>query len=264
MIRQRLPALAAFVLFAASLPAGDGLAVLFIGNSYIFVNELPQVFTRVVAGGGRPAPTVVSHTAGGQTLGGFCTDAALATKLAAHYDVVILQEQSLVPAIAAVDPQLRQGFLYASVRLAERIRTANPGVRIVFFQTWARASWTWRTAEADLRAGSSADEMQDRLTREYAEAARLCGATVAPVGEAWRTHLRGRHPLPLHGTDGSHPAWAGTYLAALVLAKTIYDPALETKFTGSLSVEQATRLAADATTAVQATQTGDPANPNRP
>jgi hypothetical protein len=42
---------------------------------------------------------------------------------------------------------------------------------------------------------------------------------VAPVGTAWKVALDADRDLPLYGSDGYHPAPAGTLLAAL----TIYD-----------------------------------------
>lgn len=244
------------LLLAVPSRGNQPLSVLFVGNSYTFRNDLPQVFRQVVAGTGQAEPRVTSRALGGKTLGWYCTDAGLAAKLTEHFDVVILQEQSLVPAIAEVDLKLRQGFLLSSSLLAQQIRERNPGVRIIFFQTWARASWFWESAEVDRRAGSSADDMQDRLSRWYAEAARGSGGTVAPVGEAWRTHLRDRKAVGLHDKDGSHPAWAGTYLAALVLAKTVYGPTLETRFVGRLKTNTAQHLMNIATTAVAAEAKG--------
>lgn len=248
----RWPVLLLVLFSAAALRAEEALSVLFVGNSYTFVNDLPQVFREVVAGAGRPEPTVVCRALGGKTLGWYCTDAELAAKLDARYDVAVLQEQSMVPAIAEVDEKLRQGFLLSSRLLAEQVRLRSPGVRIVFFQTWARASWLWKDDRMDLRAGRTADEMQDRLTRWYAEAARVSGGTVAPVGEAWRANRRVKRPVELHGEDGSHPAWAGTYLAALVLAKTVYGPELKTRYVGQLKPATAQQLEALASSVVAA------------
>ncbi len=43
------------------------LDVLFVGNSYTYVNDLPGTFSRVAAGAGHPAPVVTMHAPGGQT-----------------------------------------------------------------------------------------------------------------------------------------------------------------------------------------------------
>ncbi len=40
---------------------------------------------------------------------------------------------------------------------------------------------------------------------------------MAQVGDAWELNYASKEPLRLHTADNSHPAFAGTYLAALVI-----------------------------------------------
>jgi hypothetical protein len=65
------------------------------------------------------------------------------------------------------------------------------------------------------RRGRDGD--QALLDAAYAGTARAAGARLAPVGPAWRRALADHPELALHREDGSHPAPAGTYLAACVL-----------------------------------------------
>jgi hypothetical protein len=53
-------------------------------------------------------------------------------------------------------------------------------------------------------------------------------ATTAPVGRAWEwVHMHDRSLFgSLYQPDGSHPSLAGSYLAALVLARTVSRHAL--------------------------------------
>jgi hypothetical protein len=218
------------------------LEVLFIGNSYVSVNNLPEVFAQIAAGASQEAPHVVMHAPGGQTLAGHCRDASLMKKLEAGFDVVILQEQSQLPAFAEVNPAVRRQFLESGQWLAKHIRQRRPDTRIILYQTWARHASAWQQKPGPGELGANAEEMQTRLSRWYREAARLCNATVAPVGEAWRANYHEAQPVMLHAADASHPTYPGTYLAALVLAKTIYDPSLVTTYHGPLAPETARQL----------------------
>lgn len=247
----RAPARMFRFFLAVLLPvlAGPGafarpLDVLFVGNSYVYVNNLPEVFRQVAAGAAQEAPRVVSHASGGQTLAGHGQDAALLKKLEAPYDVVILQEQSQLPALAETDRTARQQFLEACTGLAGYIHQRQPATRIILFQTWARHRQAWLQAPGAGALGANPEEMQARLHRWYAEAARQCGAEVAPVGDLWRDNYRRAQPLMLHASDGSHPAMAGTYLAALVLVSVVYAIPPTTHDDGSLPPETARQLRA--------------------
>jgi hypothetical protein len=209
------------------------LDVLFVGNSYVYVNNLPEVFARVAIGAGLESPHITVYAPGGQTLTGDCTDAALLKIVEQQFDVIILQEQSQIPAKAEGDARLRRSFLDACRWLSGHVHQHYPNTRFVLYQTWARHLSAWTTQPKEVEGcGANPDEMQKRLSRWYAEAGQLIGARVAPVGDAWLANYHDPHPLLLHAADGSHPAPAGTYLAALVLVGVVYDIAPVTRYTG--------------------------------
>jgi hypothetical protein len=88
------------------------------------------------------------------------------------------------------------------MRLAPSIREA--GGRPALFLPWSRQGFP----QSIVFAGESATA-----------AARAVGGVVIPVGIAWKEALDADAELPLYGSDGYHPAPAGTLLAAL----TVYD-----------------------------------------
>ena len=57
---------------------------------------------------------------------------------------------------------------------------------------------------------------QQPITTAYASIAAEVGATLVPVGMVWERFLRAHDEPLLHDKDGSHPALAGSYLAACV------------------------------------------------
>ena len=228
------------------------LRVLFIGNSYTQVNDLPALFRKVSMGAKLPAPFVDSITPGGKTLLQHLEDPKTLEKIDAGcgprhdpWDVVILQEQSQTPAFADVDPRHGEQFLAGAAGLYDRVKAKHPAARVILYQTWARHPDHWKAGKPE-PMGKDAADMQARLTKWYAKAAEHIKKTsnadrkedviVAPVGDVWAKQYATKTPVLLHSADHSHPAPAGTYLAALVIFKTIYAPVeIKTTERGGLS-----------------------------
>src|SRR5947208_15288789 len=105
--------------------------VLFIGNSYTYVNDLPAMFAELAQSGGHRVETGMVAV-GGSTLGEHAASVATAAKLtSARWDLVVLQEQSQIPSV----DQLRQSEMYpAARRLADTIY--RHGDRPILFLTW--------------------------------------------------------------------------------------------------------------------------------
>lgn len=196
---------AALILCGCSTARGgsDGgeapVELLFLGNSYTHVNDLPGMLEELAAAAGRPVRHE-SITPGGITLGGHATNSRTVAKVASRrWSYVVLQEQSQLP---LVEPE---AFFQPARALDAAARAA--GARTLLYLTWPR-----RDAPGN----------QAKLTAAYSQLARELGADVAPVGPAWAAALAERPDLALYDSDGSHPGPKGTYLAALVFFAKIF------------------------------------------
>jgi len=185
--------------------------VLFIGNSYTSVNDLPTTFAKLARSGGHRVETGMA-TADGASLADHAASSATAAALtSAKWNVVVLQEQSQIPAV----DQLRQAQMYPAARtLAAMVR--NAGAQPMFFITWAhRAGWP-QNGLIDYNS------MQSAIDQGYLTIAEEQHAAVVPVGYAWQAVL-GQEARPgLWLDDGSHPTEKGTYLAACVFYAAIF------------------------------------------
>jgi hypothetical protein len=227
----------------ARWPAGDSpddLHVLFIGNSFTYYHDMPAMVAELAKAAGQPALRFEQVTPGGYTLEKHWQEHnALAQIEARHWDYVVLQDQSQAPL-------LKRKSLNEYARKFDA-EIATQGSKTILYQTWAL-----RSKPTDQAAISTA----------YEQLAKDLKATLAPVGNAWRTALAADKKLVLHDQDQKHPNAAGSYLAACVFYATIYGQSpegLPAKFAG-LTNDQARPLQTIAWKAVQATApTGTPA-----
>lgn len=194
------------------IPPDDGCTrVLFLGNSYTAMNNLPAVFVDVAKSHGR-AVYAELIASGGARLADHAASSEVTVKIRdGHWTYVVLQEQSLIPAVE----QSRQGQMYPAVRiLVDDIR--HNGARPVLFAAWARQAGMPEFGLADYSAA------QAQVTLGYRTIADELHLIVAPVGDAW-ARVAAEHPdIPLWQGDGSHPTVQGTFLAANVLFATLF------------------------------------------
>ncbi len=190
--------LAALLSFA-SCRGQPSTRILFIGNSYTFINGgLDKQLEEL-------APSIATDrvAAGGYTLERHWTDGIALRKIReGDWNFVVLQEQSQVSVI-------NQAKFYHFARMFdEEIRRS--GARTVLLMTWERPDSRYLGVTTD------------GLEASYETLGKELGAKVAPAGLAFARSLRTRPEISLCIQDG-HPTVEGTYLAACVLYRTIFE-----------------------------------------
>lgn len=195
--------------FAAPPPraAGAPVRVLFIGNSYTYYNNMPELVAQL-SGGMIETRMVVRGGASLQQ--SWDLGQAPAAIREGKWDWVVIQEQSLLGGmrIDGTEQVNEPDFFFDNVRMYDaEIRKVK--AKTMLYLTWARRA---------------APEQQAFLTHAYTTIAQELGLTVAPVGVAWQRAREKEPSLILHAADGSHPSPLGSYLAACVFVKTILGP----------------------------------------
>lgn len=174
------------------------LRVLFIGNSYTYVNDLPGTLTKLADDPASPIRLVTGqHTPGGATWEQHAQSAQADALIKQGWDYVVLQDQSQ-------QPWLNMQVKAALKALDAKIKAA--GAKTLLLMTWARSAQVAGSADQLFR-------MRMAVNRYYEANAESVGAEVVPVGRAWERAYR-LTALTLHSGDGSHPGPLGTYLAA--------------------------------------------------
>jgi len=203
-----------FVLATKIGVAAASVSVLFVGNSLTQANDLPAVFKRFTAESSLHADVEVSSlTPGGATFYDHWKRGEAAARLRERRpNFLILQGQSVEPVLAPQNFSYYAGLLKAE---ADRV-----GARTILFSTWARPAGD--AYYNDRTSGGSPAEMQTRLNSAHTLLAQNTGATLAPVGVAWEHAQQVAPEIKL--LDGTqHPSAAGTYLAAAVLFRVVFN-----------------------------------------
>lgn len=203
---------ALFVVTVASVgcqPPRDTVDVLFLGNSYTYFNNLPEMVLAISTALDGPVVRGAGHTHGGQTLRGHLDDDHVPDALSAgperggDWEWVLLQEQSTLGAeydgesgtLGSPD-----AFHAATRELATMVQ--NEGARPALYMTWAKEAFP---------------DQSETIAQAYHSIGNELGLPVANVGEAWAEVRRLRPDFSLFLDDGSHPNGAGSYLAACVI-----------------------------------------------
>ncbi len=223
--------------------------VLFIGNSYTAVNNLPQLTADCalsIGFAGFPME-IASSTPGGTTFQVHTTNAPSQSLInQGNWDYVVLQEQSQLPSFP--DAQVAAECFPFAAALNEQILAADSCAETIFYMTWGRQNGDASNC-ASWPPVCTYEGMDSLLNLRYRQMAIDNQAILSPVGALWK-YIRTNYPeINLYAADGSHPSLEGTYAAACSMVSVIFrtDPTLIT-YSTTLNpvVAEKIRLAAQA------------------
>jgi hypothetical protein len=197
--------------------------VLFIGNSYTYVNDLPALLSNAAQSTG-DSVIYDSNCIGGYTFQLHSTNATTLQKIAqGNFDFVVLQEQSQLPSFPISQVQ-SSVYPYAKT-LDSLIKVANPCTETVFYMTWGRKNGDASNCP-NWPPICTYSGMDSLLRMRYEYMANTNTALVSPVGAVWR-YIRNNFPgIELYSADESHPSLAGSYAAACTFYSIVFrkDP----------------------------------------
>jgi hypothetical protein len=211
------------ILICAFLPlliiAQQKKEVLFIGNSYTFVNDLPNLVKQIALSFG---DTLVheSSTPGGSNFNAHSTNAQTLNKInQQQWDYVVLQAQSqelsFSPFQVASD-----SYPYAEI-LVDSIFANSSCTEPLFFMTWGRKYGDQSNCQFYPPVCTYLG-MQQRLRESYLDMTFTHNTSCSPVGMAWKKSIEIDSTLNLYSSDNSHPSIYGSYLAACTFYASIF------------------------------------------
>lgn len=201
--------------------------ILFIGNSYTYYNDMPAIFQQIARDNGKDV-TATAVTKGGRKLIEYrdpynATTVKLAEALKQHYDICVLQEQSILP-ITEFDT-----FIEGLALVTDMVK--DHADQFVLYATWGRKAGSQTLAEY----GWNTAEMTDLLAESYEKAAAQFGMKVSHVGKRFLTAALLLPEVDLYNPDLTHPSYAGSVLSALTHYYTVFGQFPEN--TDSLDLE---------------------------
>lgn len=218
--------------------------VLFLGNSYTYVNDLPHLISELT----KETDNSIEYESvcpGGCTLFQHVDSNVSMGKIKeGKWDYVVLQEQSQLPSI---DYYRHNAMRPSYQTLYDSIMFYNPEATVVGYMTWGRRYGGQQCVNFGEGLYCSADfadfnHMQDTMTVAYCENAYYTDSWTAPVGEAWREAMTEDPNIVLFSSDNSHPSYEGSYLAACVFYAVFYQESPVGRPFGDLTEETATML----------------------
>lgn len=180
--------------------------ILFLGNSFTYVNDLPAMVAAVAEQAGVPRPVTGMVALPNASLEDLMAEGSARERLrASRWDFVVLQQGP------STQPDSRVHLIEWTRQWAPLIR--QTGAEPVLYMVWPGVERVAATEDARVN---------------YRDAARAVAGRFAPVGAGWRLALTAAPSPGVASGDGFHPSVAGTYLAAVVLVAVMTgaDPAM--------------------------------------
>lgn len=193
--------------------------VLFVGNSYTYVNDLPNMVKQIALSFG---DTLVheSSTPGGYSFNVHSTNTQTLNKInQQQWDYVVLQAQSQEPSLSP--GYVNTNVLPAAQILIDAIESNSLCTEPLFFMTWGRKFGDASNCVAYPPVCTYLG-MQERLRTRYLDMTFTHDASCSPVGMAWKKSIEIDSTLNLYSSDNSHPSIYGSYLAACTFYSSIF------------------------------------------
>lgn len=224
-----------FISSALKAQSEDTTRVLFIGNSFTYYNNMPQIFEQLALQGNHPVK-IMQHTPGGVSVGDISQGsmAHMNNPLVYQYirnntfDFLVLQDNQgrfvldygVFPSASLVvkgHKMIRDSLLHYS-----------PCAQVLWF-----AGWGWKNGMLPFSATGTG--IIDRIYQNYTVLMDSAGHTIAPIGAAWKKLVATTSTLNLWDLDDAHPSYIGSFLTADVIYSSIFKTsALESAYTSTV------------------------------
>jgi hypothetical protein len=210
----------------------DSLNVLFLGNSYTHMNNMPAIFEHLAKSKGKLVHVEKNTQSGASFRIHSQRMDMFQTIKSRKWDYIVLQGYSRELSWpkehidTATIPYLNQ--------ILDSIHLYNPCVNLLLYNTWGYKNGFKDRPEID-----SYDKMQDSIILGYKYLSNTYNIPIVPVGMVWR-NVRQSHPeYELYKEDNEHPTKLGSLISASTFYAAIFKESAEGVAVSKIEPDQA-------------------------
>ncbi len=209
----------------------EPLKVLFIGNSYTHMNEMPKIFQKMADEAGKNV-IVERNTQSGASFKVHSerSDMYVAIKKR-KWDYIVLQGYSreLSHSVETIDTA---SIPYIQ-KITDSIYANNPCTNVLFYMTWGYENGYLEREEVN-----TYEKMAERIEAGYRYLGRRFDVPVVPVGMVWK-EVKESSNIDLYAPDRAHPSKKGSYLIASTFYNALFGESNERVYTSTINGEDA-------------------------
>lgn len=213
----------------------EDLSILFVGNSFTHMNEMPFIFDRMAKSKGKSIH-VEMNTRSGATFQVHTTRPDLFEAInSRQWDFVVLQgmsrELTHEPEIldTATMPYIRQ--------ILDSVYANDSCTNVLLYMTWG-----YKEGFLEREDIATYEMMADKIAAGYQYLSDTLKLPIVPVGMAWK-EVRKKYPeMELYDADKMHPAKNGSYVAASTFYTALFSESPEGAITSTISNENAPKI----------------------
>ncbi len=209
----------------------EPMSILFIGNSYTHMNNMPGIFEKIAVKAGKNVH-VEKNTRSGASFKVHCERADMYEAIRSRkWDYVILQGYSRE---FTHSPQhIDTATMPYLVKITDSIYANNPCTNILLYMTWGYDNGFSENPAVDTYA-----KMADSIARGYQYVSDIFNLPIVPVGKVWR-QVRDKGLINLYAQDLAHPNINGSYLIATTFYEAIFNESTERIYTSTVKSDYA-------------------------
>ncbi len=201
--------------------AQDTTKVLFIGNSFTYYNNMPQLFQDYATAANKPVYFAM-HAPGGISVGDISqgTSAHMNNPVvyslinSMKWDYVVIQDNQGRFILDSAQFPSSSLVIKGHLMLMDSIKANNSCAKVLWFGGWAMKN-------GYPPYGNTGPESIKRILCNYRVLNDTAKEIVSPIGEAWIKAITNIPATNLWDSDDTHPSLAGSYLTAAVVFHTI-------------------------------------------
>ncbi len=233
------------LLLSGVCQASDTTRIFFVGNSFTYYNNMPDMVKGFADAAGKPM-VYAQHTPGGVSVGDIAQDtlahwmnpSVFSTLRQGNWDYTVLQDNQgrFIYSYGSFPATTVSQVIAGHIKIADSMHGYNPCAHMLLFAGWGPKS-------GYLPYSPTGVGLIDSIYGNYHFLNDTMQEIISPIGIAWRRSMSACPGADLWGPDSTHPSAEGSYLTAAVIFSSIFrsSPA-DLNFTSGLDTAIARQL----------------------